>query len=333
MRVVVTGAAGFIGSHTVAALLDAGHDAVGLDAFRPWYSVVEKRRNAAWLQGRLGVRLVAADLLEVPLEPVLRGADAVVHLAAQPGVPGSWGDGFSSYMHDNIAATQRLLEAIVSAAVPRLVFASSSSVYGDAPSYPCSEDAALAPVSPYGVTKLAAEHLCLTYARSVAPWLRVTALRLFTVYGPRQRPDMALRRFLEAALDRRAVTVCGDGLQSRDFTYVGDVAGAIVRSVEREEPGSAVLNIGGGCRVSVNRVLDIIADLAGAPLVVHRGSPRPGDARHTGADCTRAATLIGYRPTTDLTTGLAAELAWLRSDRVADCDSPAAVRRADSPVS
>jgi nucleoside-diphosphate-sugar epimerase len=309
-RVVVTGTAGFVGTHTAHALLDGGYEVVGIDAFTPTYSVAEKRANAASLTARAGFHLVEADLLRAELPALLRDAGSVVHLAAQPGVTGSWGTPFATYARQNILATQRLLECCVSAGVPRLVVSSSSSVYGDAPAYPCVEDIPLRPVSPYGVTKLASEHLCLAYARPAVSDLSVAVLRLFTVYGPRQRPDMALRRFLAAALTGRAVTVFGDGRQTRDFTYVSDAVSAILRALEAPLR-TEVLNVGGGARVSVNEAIALAERVTGGHVNVVREPSRVGEVRHTGADCTRAAALLGYRPSVDLGTGLAAEAEWL----------------------
>jgi nucleoside-diphosphate-sugar epimerase len=313
-RVVVTGAAGFIGSHTARALLDDGWDVVGVDAFTDYYPASEKRANAATLCRRTGFRLVDGDLVDLPLVELLSGASAVVHLAAQPGVTSSWGLTFSTYVHHNILATQRLLEACAQAGVRQLVVASSSSVYGDAPAYPCSEDVAPNPVSPYGVTKLAMEHLCRAYSQPDVSDLRTTILRLFTVYGPGQRPDMALRRFLEAALNGRVVTVFGDGEQTRDFTYISDAVHAIVRSLEVPLRGE-VLNVGGGRRTRVNEVLELVGQITGAPVEIVRLPRRPGDAVDTGADCRRAAQLIGYRPRVDLRSGLAEQAAWLAGRR------------------
>ena len=312
--VVVTGAAGFIGSHTCHVLLDQGWDVLGIDAFTDYYPVPEKRSNALRLTRRERFRLVDGDIADLPLAKLLTGASAVVHLAAQPGVTNSWGATFSTYVRHNVLATQRLLEACVQVDVKQLVVASSSSVYGDAPAYPCSEDVRPNPVSPYGVTKLAMEHLCLAYSQPLVSDLRTTMLRLFTVYGPGQRPDMALCRFLEASLAGRPVTVFGDGEQTRDFTYVADVVGAIVRSLEVPLRGE-ILNIGGGYRTSVNEVLDLVGQVTGRPLRVVHEPRRAGDALDTGADCSRAAALLDYQPMVDLRTGLTEQAAWLAGSR------------------
>jgi nucleoside-diphosphate-sugar epimerase len=324
--VVVTGAAGFIGSHLSRALLDAGYDVLGIDAFTAYYDPAAKRANLADLAGRQGFRLVEGDLATMALEPLLAGASAVVHEAGQPGVRTSWGPAFGTYLHDNVLATQCLLEACAGAGVPRLVLASSSSVYGDAVTSPTPETAATVPISPYGVTKLAAEQLCRAY-KARAPGLGLTILRYFTVYGPGQRPDMGFRRFLEAAYAGTPVSVHGDGEQRRDATYVADAVRATVLAVATPLD-DAVVNVGGGRPTSVNEVLELIAAITGRRLRIEHAPPRPGDARHTGADGRRAELLLGWRPEVGLAEGLAEQAAWLRRDRPlpapARGDAPAA---------
>jgi UDP-glucose 4-epimerase len=309
-HVVVTGAAGFIGSHLAEALLDLGHEVLAVDAFTDYYAQADKRANVAGLLGRPGFHLLEADLAQVDMGTRLRGAAAVFHQAAQPGVRASWGGEFASYVHHNVLATQRLLESCVRAGVPRLVLASSSSVYGDAASYPTTEESRSRPVSPYGVTKLASEHLCLAYARSAMSDTSVAILRYFTVYGPRQRPDMAFRRFLEAAWAGRTIVVYGDGQQTRDFTHVDDAVRANLLAMTVPVRAEAV-NIGGGRRVTVNEVLRLIGEMTGRRLDVQRRPAQPGDVRHTGADGTRAEALLGYRPQVDLETGLAGQAEWV----------------------
>ncbi len=309
-RVVVTGAAGFIGSHLSEALLDHGFEVLGIDAFTASYAQADKRANAAALTARPGFALVEGDLSTIELDPLLEGVEVVFHQAAQAGVRSSWGLDFDLYVRDNVIATQRLLEACVRCDVRRLVAASSSSVYGDAPTYPTTEASITRPVSPYGVTKLASEHLCLAYAQLGTSAMTVATLRYFTVYGPRQRPDMAFRRFLEAAYTGRPITVYGDGEQTRDFTFVGDAVRANLLAMTapfRAEP----VNVGGGRRVTLNEVLDLIEGITGRRLRVVRAPSQPGDARHTGADGARAEALLGYRPEVDLENGLAREAAWM----------------------
>jgi nucleoside-diphosphate-sugar epimerase len=225
-------------------------------------------------------------------------------------VRSSWGADFPTYVTNNVLATQRLLEACVRAGVPRVIAASSSSVYGDAPTYPTTEASATRPVSPYGVTKLAAEHLCLAYAQTTVSSMAVATLRYFTVYGPRQRPDMGFRRFLEAAMERRPIVIYGDGQQTRDFTFVSDAVRANLLAMTAPIRADAI-NVGGGRRITLQEAIETIGQVTGRRLRIERRPARPGDARHTGADGTRAEALLGYRPTVQLVEGLTAEAAWL----------------------
>jgi UDP-glucose 4-epimerase len=268
------------------------------------------------LVGRSGFELVEGDLSVMELDGLLGGVEVVFHQAAQAGVRASWGRDFDVYVRDNVVATQRLLEACVRCGVPRLVAASSSSVYGDAPAYPTTEESITRPVSPYGVTKLASEHLCLAYAQLASPGgsegsgLRVATLRYFTVYGPRQRPDMAFRRFFEAVYAGEPIRVFGDGEQTRDFTFVDDAVRANLLAMSapvRAEP----VNVGGGRRVSLNQVLELIGQITGRRVRILRLASQPGDARHTGADGARAEALLGYKPEVDLEAGLARQAAWI----------------------
>jgi nucleoside-diphosphate-sugar epimerase len=308
MIALVTGAAGFIGSHLCASLLDGGGEVVAVDAFTDYYGRRRKEQNLARLRGRPGFTLVEADLAEAALAPLLAGVECVFHLAGQPGVRASWGPDFGDYVRHNVIATQRLLEACTLHRPRKLVFASSSSVYGDAESYPTPESLRPQPVSPYGVTKLAAEHLCEVYRKSFD--LPVASLRLFTVYGPRQRPDMAFSRLVRAALAGERFEVYGDGRQTRDFTFVGDVVQAMRDAAV--SPWCGVANIGGGCQTSLNAVLDIVRDLCGEVGTVRR-PPATGDVRDTAADISVAAAAFGYQPRTSLRDGLAAMVAWERS--------------------
>ena len=309
-HVVVTGVAGFIGSHLAEALLGQGWEVVGIDAFTDYYPTADKWSNLAGLLERPGFELITADLATADVRAPLQGAAVVFHQAAQPGVRTSWGREFAGYLHHNELATQRLLEHCVQAAVPRLILASSSSVYGNAPSFPTTEDSTTRPVSPYGVSKLAAEHLCLAYADPGMSSMRVAILRYFTVYGPRQRPDMGFRRFMEAALADRPILVYGDGEQTRDFTYVDDVVRANLLAMAAPVQAE-VINIGGGRRVTLNETLDLIGRTTGRRLHIDRRPAPPGDVRHTGADGTRAKALLGYCPQTDLAAGLAAQADWM----------------------
>lgn len=331
-RAVVTGAAGFIGSHLVEALLARGHDVVGIDAFTPYYDPSIKRANIAAACRHASFTLLPARLDELALEMVLAPDDVVFHLAAQPGVRASWGDGFSDYARNNVEATQKLLEAARTCAVRRVVNASSSSVYGDVP-LPMTEDGPLRPVSPYGVTKLAAESLGDAYHRAFG--LDIVSLRFFTVYGPRQRPDMAFHRFIDAVAAGRPLTVHGDGTQRRDFTFVDDVVRVLIAAAERGQPGRAV-NVASGSATAVTRVLEIVEELVGRRAhVEHRPAP-PGDARDTQAAIERAHEL-GVPAPVAIEEGLRHQVEWqlgTRRNRVAASDggAPAAHRRSRQRV-
>jgi nucleoside-diphosphate-sugar epimerase len=296
---VVTGAAGFIGSHLCELLLAAGDHVRGVDCFTAFYDRQLKERNLAGPRSQPGFTFVEGDLAEMPLLPLFDGVDVFYHLAGQPGVRPSWGAEFVTYVRQNIEVTQRLLELSRTLALRKFVYASSSSVYGEAETYPTRESIRPKPVSPYGVTKLAAEHLCEVYRSNFG--VPTASLRLFTVYGPHQRPDMAFTRLVEAALTRKRFELYGDGEQTRDFTFVGDVVQAMRDAAISGWTG--VANIGGGARTSMNEVIATIESLCG-PVEVTRRPPRPGDVRHTGADTRTAAAAFAYAPRTSLSTGL-----------------------------
>jgi UDP-glucuronate 4-epimerase len=308
-RALVTGCAGFIGSHLTESLLAEGHDVLGIDCFNDNYDVALKRSNLERAQGHARFRLEVADLARAELAPLLEDRDVVFHLAAEPGVRPSWGRRFDRYVHNNVVATQRLLEEGARRPERRFVYASSSSVYGDAEGLPTAEDALPRPLSPYGVTKLAAEQLCTLYHAEHG--VEAVALRFFSVYGPRQRPDMAFRRFCHAALDGAPIRLFGDGRQTRDFTFVADVVDAALAAAVAPRAAGRVYNIGGGSRVSLNRTLEVLAAVAGRPLDVRRQGRETGDVLHTGANIDRARAELGYSPTTGLEAGLRAELRWV----------------------
>ncbi len=308
MKAVVTGCAGFIGSHLSTALLDRGAEVTGLDCFTAYYPRAAKEANLAPLRDRRGFRFVEDRLEKVDLAPLLDGATHVFHLAAQAGVRKSWGRDFRTYTVENVDATQALLEAVKERPIVRLVYASSSSVYGDAAEIPMREDARPQPVSPYGVTKLAAEQLCCLYHANFG--VPAVSLRYFTVYGPRQRPDMAFHRFLRATLKGDPITLYGDGTQTRDFTFVGDAVAATVAAGDRGVPGG-VYNIGGGSRVSMNEVLVLMERVTGRPIDVRREPPQKGDMRDTYADTSRARADLRFAPSVTLEQGLRAEKDWL----------------------
>lgn len=308
MKALVTGAAGFIGSTLAEALTERGAEVIGLDCFTDYYAREIKESNLAALRARPTFTFVEDRLQTVPLDRILDGVTHVFHLAAQAGVRKSWGRDFLTYTTHNIDATQRLLEAAKDRPLERVVYASSSSVYGDAVPIPMREDAMVQPVSPYGVTKLAAEHLCLLYAVNYG--VPTVSLRFFTVYGPRQRPDMGFHRFIRAALTGQPITLYGDGEQTRDFTFVEDIVAALIAAGERGRTG-AVYNIGGGSRVSINDVLSIIQRITGRTLDIRREPAQKGDMRDTFADTSRAKTELGFVPSTSLERGLQAESQWL----------------------
>ena len=308
MKALVTGAAGFIGSTLATELVGAGHEVVGLDCFTDYYAREIKTGNIAGLQTLPNFQFVDAPLQTVDLDPLLDGVTHIFHLAAQAGVRGSWGGQFRTYTSHNVDATQRLLEAVKTRTISRLVYASSSSVYGDAVAIPMREDAVPQPVSPYGVTKLAAEHLCHLY--HVNHGVPAVSLRYFTVYGPRQRPDMGFHRFIRAALTGEPITLFGDGEQTRDFTFVSDIVSATRAAGDRGTPG-AVYNIGGGSRVTINHVLALVGRLTGRALDIRRLPPEKGDMRDTLADTSRARTDLGFEPCHSLEAGLTAECEWL----------------------
>jgi UDP-glucose 4-epimerase len=310
---LVTGVAGFIGSSLAERLLQSGHTVVGIDAFTDYYPRAHKQRNLEDLLGRPGFSFYEENLLTADLAERLRGIDVVFHLAAQPGVRKSWGETFATYLDDNVAATQRLLEAVRGAAVTRFVFASSSSVYGNASELPVRETTLPQPISPYGVTKLAAEHLCGVYAQAFG--VPAVSLRYFTVYGPRQRPDMAFSRFVRAILSDGEIELYGDGEQTRDFTFVSDAVAATVAAAAADLDGGAgrVYNVGGGSRVTVNHVIGLLERITGKRARIVRRPAQPGDARDTFADCSAARADLGYRPAVALEAGLDALVRWQTS--------------------
>jgi len=308
MNALVTGAAGFIGSTLSADLLDRGARVTGIDCFTDFYPRALKEANLDPLRDRRGFRFVEAALQDVDLDMLLDGITHVFHLAAQAGVRKSWGRDFRVYTTNNVDATQRLLEACVNRPLERFVYASSSSVYGDEAAMPMREDAVPRPVSPYGVTKLAAEQLCYLYFVNYR--VPTVSLRYFTVYGPRQRPDMGFHRFLRAAIKGEPISLYGDGEQTRDFTYVADAVTATRTAAERGVPGR-VYNIGGGSRVSINHVFELLERITARPLTIHREPPQKGDMRDTFADTSLARADLAFAPAVSLEQGLTAEYQWL----------------------
>lgn len=315
MRYLITGCAGFIGSSITDALLADGHEVVGVDCFTDYYSPERKRDNLAGACEHAAFTLHEIDLARGEIGGELLAVDGVFHQAAQAGVRASWGTEFATYTDCNVLATQRLLEAIKGRSggpVP-IVYASSSSVYGNAEARPTREDALPAPISPYGVTKLAAEHLIDTYRHEFQ--VPGTSLRYFTVYGPRQRPDMAFHKFGRAGLLGDPIGVYGDGNQSRDFTFIDDIVAANRAAMDHMLAGATggTYNLGGGSTVTVREVLDLLGGILGSPVRADYGETQPGDVRHTSADTTRARDAIGFVPKVELAEGLAREVAWLRT--------------------
>ena len=309
MKCLVTGAAGFIGSHVAERLLSDGHTVVGIDRFSDYYDPALKRSNAEGLLENSGFELAVRDLAIDQISDLLDGVDVVFHLAAQAGVRASWGESFDRYVDDNIRATQRLLEAVKDRRIDKFLYASTSSVYGDAERFPTPEDVPPRPVSPYGVTKLAGEHLCNLYQSNYG--VPVVAIRYFTVYGPRQRPDMAFRRFIDALLGGWDIDVYGDGGQTRDFTYVSDAVDATLRAAFSPE-ATAVYNVGGGSQTALRDAISVLEELIGREAILNFTDPLPGDSRDTSADISRAAAELEYRPSVDLASGLADQVAWQR---------------------
>jgi nucleoside-diphosphate-sugar epimerase len=317
-QIVVTGCAGFIGSSLTDRLLADGRAVVGIDSFEDYYPRAQKQANLAAALANPRFTLVEANILDLAggrsasshasLVELLGGAGGVYHLAAQAGVRASWGSSFEVYTKNNVLATQQLLEACVAAGVPKVVYASSSSVYGDQTVLPLAETAVPRPRSPYGVTKLAGEHLCGLYHANHG--LDTTALRFFTVYGPRQRPDMAFNKFIRAMLEGREIAIYGDGAQTRDFTFIDDIVDGLVRA--QQAPAGTVMNLGGGNRVSLSGAIATLGRIMGIEPKLANRAVEAGDVRDTWADISRAVDLIGYAPQTRLETGLAREVEWLR---------------------
>lgn len=311
MKALVTGCAGFIGSHLTQALLGRGDEVVGIDCFNDNYGRRQKLQNLQEGLSHDRMEFVPIDLSRGDLRDLVADCDVVFHLAAEPGVRTSWGGRYEQYVRNNVLATQHLLEAMRSVGDRRrLVYASSSSVYGDAETRPTPEATTLRPRSPYGQTKVATEQICDLYHANFG--LDVVGLRYFTVFGPRQRPDMAFHRFCRAALEGTEFTVFGDGSQSRDFTYVADIVDATIAASERDLPGPRVYNIGGGSPAPLRTAIDLIGELSGRPLSVKYAESERGDVKDTAADTSRARAELGFEPTVSLREGLASELEWLK---------------------
>jgi UDP-glucose 4-epimerase len=309
MKVLVTGAAGFIGSHLSRRLLAEGCTVTGIDCFADYYPRWIKERNIAPLLRSKRFRLIDKDLNDLPLPRILREHEAVYHLAAQAGVRASWGRSFSVYLRNNIQASQSLLEAAKGVPLKKFIYASSSSVYGLTPDIPMSETSPLLPLSPYGVSKLAAEQLCFLYHKCYGT--PTVALRFFTVYGPGQRPDMAFHKFFKAILEGAPISVYGDGRQTRDFTFVDDIVEANLAALTRGRTGQ-VYNVGGGHRETLRDLLPLFEDICALPVRVERAEAQKGDVLHTAARLDKARRDLGFKPRTALREGLEREWDWIR---------------------
>ncbi|BAZ67161.1 MAG: NAD-dependent epimerase/dehydratase family protein [Pelatocladus maniniholoensis HA4357-MV3] len=309
---IVTGSAGFIGSHLVDALLKRGEEVIGIDEFNDYYNPVIKRQNIAHLQKNPAFTLIEGNIQILDWHTLLKDVDVIYHQAAQAGVRASWGQGFRAYTERNINSTQVLLEAAKDTpSLKRLVFASTSSVYGDAETLPTHEEICPKPVSPYGITKLAAERLCGLYQKNFG--VPFVSLRYFTVYGPRQRPDMAFHKFFKAVLTDEAIPIYGDGQQTRDFTFVSDAVAANLAAATVPEAIGEIFNIGGGSRVVLAQVLKTMEEIVEHPIKKNYIERAMGDARHTAADVSKARSILGYQPQVSLYEGLSQEWQWIQS--------------------
>ena len=311
-KIIVTGAGGFIGSNLVETLLKQGKEVIGIDEFNDYYNPELKRQNITSFQNHPAFKLVEGDIQFLDWHTLLKDVEVVYHQAAQAGVRASWGQGFRSYTERNINATQVLLEAAKdSKYLKRLIFASSSSVYGDTETFPTHEEICPQPVSPYGITKLAAERMCGLYHKNFS--VPYVALRYFTVYGSRQRPDMAFHKFFKSVIEDQAIPVYGDGQQTRDFTFISDAVAANLAAATVPEAVGEIFNIGGGSRVVLTEVLDTMEEIVGKPIKRNHIEKAMGDARHTAADISKARKILGFQPQVALKEGLFEEWEFIKS--------------------
>lgn len=309
MRAVVTGCSGFIGSHLTERLLQLGWAVLGLDSFAPTYDTVRRRRFVDDISGSSKFEFIEGSINHIDLGPYLDGADVVFHLAARPGVRASWAD-FAVASEANILATQRVLDSLTNYPETTLVFASSSSVYGMATGFPTSEEVALSPISPYGVTKAACEALVTAYSSQGG--VNAASLRYFTVYGPRQRSDMAFTKWIRAALNGEALFVYGDGSAMRDFTYVNDVVEATIAVAQSDISGHEVFNVAGGSPANLKETISLIQEFVDRDIHVENVETARGDPHRTGGDTTRLRDRTGWSPSWSLQEGLAAQVDWIR---------------------
>ncbi|MCL2938308.1 MAG: GDP-mannose 4,6-dehydratase [Trichodesmium sp. MAG_R02] len=309
---IVTGVGGFIGSHLAETLLNQGDKVIGIDEFNDYYNPTLKRQNISQFQDHPGFQLIENDIQSLNWSELLVDVDIVYHQAAQAGVRASWGGGFRDYTERNINATQIILEAAINAPnLKRLVYASSSSVYGNAETFPTPETVCPQPVSPYGITKLAAERLGKLYHQNFG--VPCVYLRYFTVYGPRQRPDMAFHKFFKWILQDKPISIYGDGQQTRDFTFISDAVAANLLAAIVPLAVGEVFNIGGGSWVVLAEVVNMMERIVGRPIKKNFVEKARGDARHTSADVSKAKTILGYQPQVSLEEGLRREWEWVQS--------------------
>ncbi|HLE25858.1 MAG TPA: NAD-dependent epimerase/dehydratase family protein [Thermodesulfobacteriota bacterium] len=311
MNILVTGVAGFIGSHLAERLLREGFQVIGVDSFLDYYPKKIKENNLKGLVDNNRFTFIESNIFELNLKEILKKVDAIFHQAAIPGVRASWGKEFNKYVENNILGTQVLLEACKDARISKFIYASSSSVYGDADELPIKETSATKPVSPYGVSKLDGEHLAVLYFKGYS--IPTVSLRYFTVYGPRQRPDMGFHKFITAVLLGREIEIYGTGEQTRDFTFIGDAVEANLQALMKGKNGE-VYNIGGGSRITLIEVIKIIEEIAGRKAILKYVEHQRGDVQHTYADISKAKRDFGYTPRVDIYEGLKRHYDWLKEN-------------------
>lgn len=310
MRAIVTGCAGFIGSQLSEKLIEKGFTVVGIDSFENYYSLEIKQKNIEKLIKKDNFKLIKSNILDIDLNKIIEHTDFIFHLAAQAGVRASWENNFEIYTKNNILATQRLLESCKNKKIKKFVCASSSSIYGDVDTFPISESIKPNPISPYGVSKLAGEHLCHLYYKNFN--IPTISLRYFTVYGERQRPDMAFHKFIKNIFENKEIIIFGDGRQTRDFTYVGDIIDGTISAAE-SKIYDEIFNLGGGSRILLKDAINILESAIGMEINIVYKDREKGDVEHTYADITKAKKLLGYNPKVKLKEGLEKEIEWIKS--------------------
>jgi len=309
MNYLVTGAAGFIGSHLCEKLLNSGSSVIGIDSFTDYYPRELKEKNLSYILEKQKFEFIRGDINHININKYIEKSDTVFHLAAQAGVRASWGEYFATYTKNNIESTQKILEACKKSKMKKVVYASSSSVYGNTPDLPMKETSCLFPYSPYGVTKLAAENLCSLYYSNYG--VPVVSLRYFTVYGPRQRPDMAFHKFFKAIGEDRPIEIYGSGKQTRDFTYIDDIVNATIAAAEKGKPGE-IYNLGSGNHQKLSVVFPLLKKICGKKIQIKNIEQQKGDVKNTYAGISKAQRDLGYHPKTKLREGLEKEWLWIK---------------------